>query len=130
MASKKPAKKSAEFPVMFYHSIPAGKEKKNAVDSDARQKRILLWSGVALVMAFLIFCWGWNLKKQLYQFPPGLKTDLSFLKTENSIQTPTVLKSARNLPQLFQQALAASSVSSTLSAAKLQDLKKKIEQKK
>ena len=130
MASKKTTKKSAEFPVMFYHSIPAGKEKKNAVDPDARQKQILLWSGVALVMAFLIFCWGWNLKGQLYQFSPELKTDFSFLKTESSIQTPTAIKSALNLPQLFQQALAASTASSTLSASQLQDLKKKIEEKK
>ncbi len=132
--TKKHPKPAADFPVIFYQSIPAAKiEKMNA--ADLRQRRILMWSGVAVVMAFVIGLWAINLKGVINTANRStLKSDLSFLRTNNDLsqrlaESSQKFEELKNLGLLIKQALASAPVSSTLSANQVEKLKKKIESK-
>lgn len=144
--TKKSTAKKIDFPTMFYREAPMEKILANATKSsapirpitpaDLRKRQILMWSGVIVIMAFLIGLWGIKVKEN-FQNTGSVKEDLNFL---NKTELSDILKNGqakaaemKNLEDIIKKAaadsVAAPAPAETLNAEKINELKKKIENK-
>lgn len=91
---KKQIAKKIDFPTMFYREAPMEKILANATNAsapirpvtpaDLRKRQIMMWSGVIVIMAFLIGLWVIKVKEN-FQNTGSIKEDISFFnKTELS----------------------------------------------
>lgn len=142
---KKQIAKKIDFPTMFYREAPMEKILANTAKAsapilspaDLRKRQILMWSGVIVVMVFLIGLWGAKVKDN-FQNTGSVKEDLNFF---NKTELSDILKNGqakaaemKNLENIIKKA-AADSVATpllteTLNAEQINELKKKIENKK
>lgn len=114
---------------MFYREVPAEKIMATAAKSfapvrpasasDLRKRQILMWSGVIVIMAFLIVLWGSRVKEN-FQNNGSVKEDLNFL---NKGELSDILKKTSSA------SVAATTTANTLNAEQINELKKKIENK-
>lgn len=138
--TKKHSKPTLDFPTMFYHSLPAKKAPQAQptphaprAPSDLRKRQILMWSGVIMIMAFLIALWGVTLKERIsIANNNAVNSDFSFLKSKNELseifrENNQKVKQLKSLDGMIKQALANTPTSSSISAMQIEELKKKIE---
>lgn len=135
-------KKSLDFPVLFYQSVRSDQSVQPDIaalfaPADIGKRRLLMWSGVIIVMAFLIVFWGATLKERIKAeglsadkdslFQTG-KNELSGLLQKNS-QTFNQLADIKSIFQQAASAASASHISNVSKNGAVEKLKKKIEQK-
>lgn len=144
---KKQIAKKIDFPTMFYREAPMEKILANTAKAsatnrpitpaDLHKRQILMWSGVIVIMAFLIGLWGTKVREN-FQNTGSIKEDISFL---NKTELSDILKNGqakaaemKNLEDIIKKAAADSvtppAPAETLNAEKINELKKKIENKK
>jgi len=141
---KQKTAKKIDFPTMFYREAPIEKIIANTTKastpimsaSDLRKRQIMMWSGVIAVMAFLIGLWGMRIKEN-FKNTGSITEDLNFL---NKNELSDILKNGqakaaemKNLENIIKKA-ATDSVTApapveTLNVDKINELKKKIENK-
>lgn len=139
--TKKHPKPTADFPVMFYQSIPADKIKTGSANAfppppapaDLKKRQILMWAGVIIIMAFLIGLWGLTLKDKLSLVDlSSTKNELFPQKNLSDIlqdNNQKINQAKESLKTAFQQILTdkKANAAASSSTAKLEELKKKIE---
>lgn len=142
---KKQIAKKIDFPTMFYREAPMEKILANSAKSsapilssaDLRKRQIIMWGGVIVIMAFLIGLWGTKVKDN-FQNTGSIKEDISFL---NKTELSDILKNGqakaaemKNLENIIKKAATASvtapAPTENLNAEQINELKKKIENKK
>ncbi|HBV57730.1 MAG TPA: hypothetical protein DEB73_00405 [Candidatus Magasanikbacteria bacterium] len=142
--TKKNTTKKIDFPTMFYREAPIEKIMANAAKSsapimsasDLRKRQIMMWSGVIVIMAFLIGLWGMRIKEN-FKNTGSITEDLNFL---NKKELSDILKNSqakaaemKNLENIIKKAatnsVAVPTPAETLNAEQINELKKKIENK-
>lgn len=142
---KKQTAKKIDFPTMFYREAPMEKILANSAKAstpilspaDLRKRQIMMWCGVIVIMIFLIGLWGAKVKDN-FQNTGSVKEDLNFF---NKNELSDILKNGqakaaemKNLEDIIKKAATASVVApapaETLNSEKINELKKKIENKK
>ncbi|MBI5022858.1 MAG: hypothetical protein HZC05_01660 [Candidatus Magasanikbacteria bacterium] len=136
--------KKIDFPTMFYREAPIEKIMANTAktstpimsSSDLRKRQIMMWSGVIMIMAFLIGLWGMRIKEN-FKNTGSVTEDFNFL---NKSELSDILKNGqakaaemKNLENIIKKA-AADSVAApapveTLNTEQINELKKKLKTK-